>query len=86
MTSVIDVVSNVTKKPVSELTIESSLIGEEGLLDSLGLVELCLQLEDLAATLNFEFDWTSDASMSRNKSMFRSIAALQEEFDRQRAL
>ena len=59
---------------------EMKLIGGESLLDSMKLVEVCLALEDLADEHNFEFNWTSDAAMSKSRSMFRSVAALAEEF------
>lgn len=62
----------------------SSLIGEDSILDSMGLVELCLRLEDRASELGFTFDWTSEDAMSRGRSFFRSVGALQVEFDRQR--
>ena len=84
MKSIRDFVAQVSKKDLSELHDDTSLIGDAGVLDSLGLVELCLQLEDFAAELGFEFDWTSDSSMSQSKSMFRSVASLEEEFERQR--
>lgn len=63
---------------------KSSLIGEDSILDSMGLVELCLRLEDRASELGFTFDWTSEDAMSRGRSFFRSVGALQEEFDSQR--
>ena len=56
------------------------LIGGESVLDSMKLVELCLALEDRAADLGFEFDWTSDATMSKSRSMFRTAGALANEF------
>jgi len=62
---------------VNENTI---LIGENSILDSMKLVELCLALEDMAADLGFEFDWTSDAAMSKSRSMFRTADALAVEF------
>ena len=62
---------------------DTSLIGDSRVLDSLGLVELCLRLEDEATDLGFEFDWTSESAMSRNKSMFRRVFALAVEFESQ---
>jgi acyl carrier protein len=59
---------------------DSSLIGENRILDSLGLVELCLRLEELSQELSFEFDWTSSTAMSASKSMFRSVRTLANEF------
>ena len=65
-----------------EVQIEESmqLIGGEALLDSMKLVEVCLSLEDAAEEMGFEFDWTSDAAMSKSRSMFRSVLSLSEEF------
>ena len=63
-----------------EISEEMQLIGGESLLDSMKLVEACLVLEDLADEHGFEFDWTSEATMSNSRSMFRSVAALAEEF------
>jgi hypothetical protein len=44
------------------------------------LVELCLELEDKATELGFEFDWTSDSAMSKSRSMFRTAGSLAAEF------
>jgi hypothetical protein len=61
------------------------LVGDQSVLDSMRLVELCLLLEDAARDSGFEFDWTSDTAMSRSRSMFRSIGALASEFTSQAA-
>ena len=66
-----------------EITEDMQLIGGETLLDSMKLVEVCLALEDLADEHGFEFDWTSETAMSKSRSMFRSVAALAEEFAHQ---
>ena len=63
-----------------EVTDESGLIGDGGIIDSMGIVELCLFLEDKAQTLNFEFDWTSDSAMSNSRSMFKSVESLADTF------
>ena len=62
---------------------DTALIGGESLLDSMKLVELCLVLEDKATDLGFEFDWTSDAAMSKSRSMFRTAGSLVTEFIQQ---
>lgn len=62
------------------VTEDMPLIGGESVLDSMKLVELCLALEDKAAEIGFEFDWTSDATMSRSRSMFRTAGSLAAEF------
>ena len=81
----IDVIRIITLTTNSkmEVTEEMQLIGGESLLDSMKLVEVCLALEDLADEHGFEFDWTSEAAMSKSRSMFRSVAALAEEFTNQ---
>ena len=66
-----------------QVTEEMQLIGGESQLDSMGLVGVCLALEDLADEQGFEFDWTSDAAMSKSRSMFRTVATLAEEFANQ---
>ena len=66
-----------------KITEDMQLIGGESLLDSMKLVEVCLVLEDLADEQGFEFDWTSEAAMSKSRSMFRSVAALAEELANQ---
>lgn len=71
--------------PTFVVNLDTPLIGDNRVLDSLGLVELCLRLEDRATDLGFEFDWTSEDAMSRSRSMFRSVRALEEEFIRQQA-
>lgn len=63
-----------------EVAVDMQLIGGESLLDSMKLVEVCLSLEDLADEHGFEFDWTSEAAMSKSRSMFRNVSALAEEF------
>ena len=67
----------------AEIKEDMQLIGGEPLLDSMKLVEVCLALEDLADEHGFEFDWTSEAAMSKSRSMFRSVAALAEELANQ---
>ena len=67
----------------AEITEDMQLIGGEALLDSMKLVEVCLALEDLADEHGFEFDWTSEATMSKSRSIFRSVEALAEEFANQ---
>ena len=82
-TKVFDVIASVAQAPTVQIDASTRLIGEARLFDSMKLVELCLLLEDLAAELGFEYDWTSDAAMSRSASMFRTAGSLATEFTRQ---
>ena len=72
-----------TLKNKTKVTNAMHLIGGDTLLDSMKLVEVCIKLEDLADKHGFEFDWTSEAAMSKSRSMFRSVATLAEELARQ---
>jgi len=72
------IISLVEDKNSIEVSDDTQLIGN--ILDSMKLVELCILLEDMAAELGFEFDWTSSAAMSRSRSMFRTAGTLVDEF------
>ena len=83
-----ETISNLIIKKVKDLgddisvtvKLDSPLIGGEAPISSMMLVELCLYLEDLALENHFDFDWTSDAAMSKSVSVFRSIETLASEF------
>lgn len=74
---------NDTLESQTEISEEMQLIGGESLLDSMKLVEVCLLLEDTADEHGFEFDWTSESTMSKTRSMFRSVATLADAFANQ---
>jgi hypothetical protein len=59
---------------------DTPLLGDDGALGSMKLLELCLSLEDMATGLGFEFDWTSEEAMSKSRSMFRTAGTLANEF------
>ena len=67
----------------TEIYIDTPLLGSGSDLDSMKLVELCLELEDKASEMGFEFDWTSEKAMSKVGSMFRTVGTLAEEFTQQ---
>ena len=67
----------------SSIDDNTPLIGEDSPLDSMNIVNLCLRLEDLANDQDFNFDWSGE-TMSKSKSMFRSVSSLSEEFSRQK--
>ena len=79
-TEVFSQISQLLENKLLTVTDDMPLIGGESVLDSMKLVELCLALEDKAADIGFEFDWTSDAAMSRSRSMFRTAGSLATEF------
>ena len=63
-----EVILDSLEKPV-ELNDDSRLVGTGSLLDSMKLVEICIELEDKADDHGFEFNWTSSATMSKSKSI-----------------
>jgi acyl carrier protein len=73
-------ISKLLEDKFLKITDDTELIGSDRVLDSMKLVELCLAIEDKAADMGFEFDWTSDAAMSRSRSMFRTAGSLAAEF------
>jgi acyl carrier protein len=77
---VYDAIASLLEDKSVVVTDELPLIGGDSVLDSMRLVELCLDLEDLAAQNGFEFDWTSAQAMSKSRGMFRSAKALADEF------
>lgn len=85
----IETVMTVVKECYVEAKIEatvsedSQLVGGDSLLDSMALVQICLALEDKAEEIGFDFDWTSEAAMSKSKGMYRTVRALAEEFKNQ---
>jgi acyl carrier protein len=66
-----------------KITDDMKLIGSDSPLDSMKLVEMCVALEDIAEEHDFEFIWTSEATMSKSNSIFKSIDSLAEEFANQ---
>jgi acyl carrier protein len=74
---------NATLEDKAEITEDMPLVGGGSLIDSMKIIEVCLTLEDLADEHGFEFDWTSEAAMSKSRSMFRSVSALAKEFANQ---
>ena len=76
-------IKNVSEDKQSIITKTTPLIGDEGTIDSVDLVDMCLSLEDFAVELGFEFDWTSEKAMSATNSIFKDAGSLANEFIRQ---
>ena len=76
---VMEVINSVLEENI-KLSGDMPLIGSKSLLDSMKLVEVCLELEDLAEDRGFEFDWTSESTMSKSRSIFRTVQSLSDEF------
>ena len=64
----------------ADLTKDMQLIGGKSQLDSMGLVALCLRLEEISEEEGFEFDWTSANAMSSSTSFLRNVSTLAEEY------
>jgi acyl carrier protein len=79
------IVAELSEQGEAQIGDDTPLLGDGRVLDSMKLVELCLALEDMAAELDSEFDWTSDSAMSRSRSMFRTAGTLASEFISQTA-
>ena len=81
-----DTIINIVKELVEDDTIDidenTPLIGENSLLDSMNIVNLCIRLR-YCKWSNFNFDWSGE-TMSKSKSMFRTVGSLAEEFLKQK--
>ena len=81
--NIIEEIKQLIEDDSIEIEKNTPLIGEDSPLDSMNIVNLCLRLEDIASTQGFNFDWSGE-TMSKSKSMFRTVASLSEEFLKQK--
>ena len=63
---------------VADITEDTQLLGREGVLSSLMIVELMLGVEDFCAENGLCFVWASDTAMSEKRSPYRTLASLTE--------
>ena len=80
---IINKVLSKIKSSKDQVTETTALIGDGSEMDSMKLIELCLDLEDMATKLNFEFDWTSKKAMSKLGSVFMNVETISTEFIKQ---
>lgn len=70
-------VSAISGVPASNLSELTPLLGGRTVLNSRGLVELLVALEEFSEDkLHVQFDWTSDSAMSANRSVYRTVGSL----------
>ena len=82
---IINAIYDTLEDKSASIDTDTVLIGAESPLDSMSLISLCLRLEEKSEELGFEFDWSGE-TMSKSKSMFRSVKDLSIEFERQKNL
>ena len=78
----ISVIKDVVEEDI-DINPQSSLIGGNSSIDSMGLVQICLALEERSQSEGFSFDWTSEKAMSSLNSIFKTAETLTEEYNRQ---
>lgn len=78
----IDVIKGVVGENL-DINQQSSLIGGHSSIDSMGLVQICLALEERSQSEGFTFDWTSEKAMSSLNSIFRTVETLTKEYNKQ---
>ncbi len=83
---IVGIITEVTGSEQKNLVEDFPLMAGEKPIDSFALVEICVRLEDLASELGFEFDWTSEHTMSRSRSIFLTVGTLANEFLSQKSL
>lgn len=62
--------------PIPDIDEDTVIFGKDGLLDSMMLVELMLNLEEYCEAEGIAFNWTDDATMSEKRSIYNSVASL----------
>ena len=72
-----------TLEDVVDINPQSFLIGGGSIIDSMGLVQICLALEERSQSEGFSFDWTSEKAMSSLNSIFKTPETLAAEYNRQ---
>lgn len=84
---ILDIINGViAESSDNPITIDSSLVGPGSIVDSMGLVQICLALEEEADKINANFDWTSEKAMSQLNSIFKTPRSLCENFNLQTAV
>jgi hypothetical protein len=74
---IVQEVSAISGVPAGTLSEATPLIGGGTVLNSRGLVELLIALEEFSEEkLHVHFDWTSDSAMSTSRSVYRTVASL----------
>lgn len=58
------------------VTTDTVLFGAESTLDSIGLVNIIIDIESKLANLGYRISLTSDSAMSRRRSPFRTVGTL----------
>jgi len=78
----IEIVINAVKEYIDDenITISESsvLLGNDAIVDSIGLVNLIVDIESALSEKDIEITLTSEDAMSRRKSPFRSVETLSD--------
>lgn len=61
-----------------DINVDTVLFGENAVLDSMGLVNIVIDLESTFLDKGFEISLTSENAMSRSRSPFRNVLSLAE--------
>jgi acyl carrier protein len=75
---VTDAVKGYLDDDSTEVNEKTILLGNNAVVDSIGLVNLIVDIESALAEKNLEITLTSEDAMSRRKSPFRSVETLSD--------
>ena len=79
---IVEIIQRITENSIG-IDPHSPLVGSGSLIDSMGLVQICIALEERSQEDGFTFDWTSEKAMSSLNSIFKSPESLAAEYNRQ---
>ena len=80
--NIIEIIKEVLEENI-EINDETPLVGGNSQIDSMTLVQICLNLEDKSLEEGFSFDWTSEKALSSLNSIFKTPKSLALEYNRQ---
>ncbi len=79
---IVDIIKSIVGDDI-DVTSHSPMVGGGSQVDSMGLVQICLALEERSQVDGFAFDWTSEKAMSSLNSIFKTPETLANEYNRQ---
>ena len=81
---IIKIIKDICLKNGNEISLQedSPILNGDISIDSMVLMELCMELEDKSEEFGFNFNWTSDQDIATN-NIFKNPKSISDEFNRQ---
>ena len=63
---IIKEIKEISENKNLEINKKTPLVGDRSVLDSMGLVNLCIRLEEIAEVQGFQFDWSGEGRSGKH--------------------